>query len=65
MKIIKETVYNRIFTEKKSFALNLLDVKLRRYIKKRRGFFVEAGANDGIRKPTPCISKNTMAGRDC
>lgn len=34
--------------ERKSYALNNLDKKLASYIKKRRGFFVEAGANDGI-----------------
>lgn len=33
---------------KPSFSLNALDLKLRKYIKKRNGFFVEVGANDGI-----------------
>jgi FkbM family methyltransferase len=32
---------------RRSFALNELDVKLRPYLNFRRGFFVEAGANDG------------------
>lgn len=32
----------------KSFALNQLDLKLASFLKKRNGFFVEAGANDGI-----------------
>jgi FkbM family methyltransferase len=31
-----------------SFSLNELDFKLRPYLNYRRGFFVEAGANDGI-----------------
>jgi FkbM family methyltransferase len=33
---------------RKSFALDELDKKLEPYIKKHGGFFVEAGANDGI-----------------
>lgn len=32
----------------RTFALDRLDVKLRRHIDLERGFFVEAGANDGI-----------------
>ncbi|QIZ72505.1 FkbM family methyltransferase [Oxynema aestuarii] len=35
-------------TTKKSFALKQLDFKLDSYLKLRRGFFIEAGANDGI-----------------
>src|SRR5215831_4591146 len=31
-----------------SFGLNLLDVKLAEHLSSRRGFFVEAGANDGL-----------------
>ena len=31
-----------------SFGLSGLDVELRRYVKHRRGIFVEAGANDGL-----------------
>lgn len=50
MKIFEEIINNRIFPKKHSFALNELDLKLRRFITKRRGFFVEAGANDGIRQ---------------
>src|SRR5437868_11670811 len=34
--------------DKKSFALGELDLKLRPYLNFRRGFFVEAGANDGV-----------------
>lgn len=33
---------------KPSFALNALDIKLHKYVKKRNGFFIEVGANDGI-----------------
>jgi FkbM family methyltransferase len=33
-----------------SYALNQLDLKLRRYLPRGRGFFVEAGANDGVRQ---------------
>ena len=33
---------------KRSFALNGLDLKLRHYLKFRNGFFVEAGANNGL-----------------
>lgn len=32
----------------RSFALNELDLKLRQWIDFRRGFFIEAGANDGV-----------------
>lgn len=38
----------RLSTEKKSFALNQLDLKLRPYLNFRNGFFIEAGASDGI-----------------
>ena len=31
-----------------SFALNALDLQLAGKVRKRRGFFVEAGANDGV-----------------
>jgi FkbM family methyltransferase len=33
---------------RKSYALNELDIKLLSYLKYKNGFFVEAGANDGI-----------------
>lgn len=33
---------------RRSFALNELDVKLSKYLTRRNGFYVEAGANDGI-----------------
>jgi FkbM family methyltransferase len=33
---------------KRSFGLDNLDVKLAEHLKLRRGFFVEAGANDGL-----------------
>ena len=33
---------------KRSFGLNQLDLKLAEYVPLRNGFFVEAGANDGI-----------------
>lgn len=34
--------------QRKSYALNQLDVKLEPYLRRRDGFFVEAGGNDGI-----------------
>jgi FkbM family methyltransferase len=34
--------------QRKSFALNGLDLKLLPYLNYRKGFFVEAGANDGL-----------------
>lgn len=34
----------------RSVALNQLDLKLRRYVDFEGGFFIEAGANDGIRQ---------------
>jgi len=34
--------------ERQSFSLNELDLKLEPYLKGRAGFFIEAGANDGI-----------------
>jgi FkbM family methyltransferase len=33
---------------RQSYGLNQLDVKLAAYVRKRNGFFVEAGANDGV-----------------
>lgn len=33
---------------KRSFALDGLDFKMRKYLKFRNGFFIEAGANDGV-----------------
>jgi FkbM family methyltransferase len=34
----------------KSFALYELDFKLKKYLKFKKGFFIEAGANDGIQQ---------------
>jgi FkbM family methyltransferase len=42
-----ERIIKSIF-KKKSYALNQLDCKLLPYINFKNGFFVEAGANDGI-----------------
>lgn len=50
MKFIMELINNKFFPKKQSFSLNGLDLKISRFITKRRGFFVEAGANDGIRQ---------------
>ncbi len=36
--------------KRRSFALNELDLKLERYIDFDNGFFVEAGANDGVQQ---------------
>jgi FkbM family methyltransferase len=33
---------------KKSYALSRMDFKLRKYLNFKRGFFIEAGANDGV-----------------
>jgi len=35
---------------KKSYAFNELDLKLRKHIRFKNGFFIEAGANDGIKQ---------------
>lgn len=42
--------YRKISTpfRRRSYALNQLDFRLEPYINKRKGFFIEAGANDGI-----------------
>lgn len=37
-------------SRRKSFAINQLDVKLEPYLRRRNGFFIEAGGNDGIRQ---------------
>jgi FkbM family methyltransferase len=34
--------------QRKSYALNELDVKLEPYLRQRGGFFIEAGGNDGL-----------------
>jgi len=39
----------RALTIGESFALDRLDLKLRRFLNFKHGFFVEAGANDGLR----------------
>jgi FkbM family methyltransferase len=39
---------NRTQKTRESFSLNQLDIKLEPYLNFKRGFFVEAGANDGI-----------------
>ncbi len=40
---------NRIL-RRKSYALNYIDYKLWRYLSVSNGFFIEAGANDGLRQ---------------
>ena len=35
---------------RRSFALNELDLKLRRYLDFKGGYFIEAGANNGLRQ---------------
>lgn len=37
-------------SKRKSFSLDRLDSKIEKHLRFRRGFFVEAGANDGIRQ---------------
>jgi FkbM family methyltransferase len=34
--------------QRKSYALNQLDIKLKNYLRQRSGYFIEAGGNDGI-----------------
>jgi FkbM family methyltransferase len=49
MSILKRLFAGRAATEpERSFALNQLDLKLKPYLGFRNGFFVEAGANDGL-----------------
>lgn len=55
MKFIIDKFLNKIrklnhLLKKKSFALYQIDLKLIPYLKKRQGFFVEVGANNGIRQ---------------
>jgi FkbM family methyltransferase len=38
------------FGKRRSFGLNNLDIKLEKYIDFDNGFFIEAGANDGIKQ---------------
>lgn len=46
-KILHKIFFSR---EKKSFSLFKIDYKLKPYLNYKRGFFVEAGANDGIKQ---------------
>jgi FkbM family methyltransferase len=39
---------DRLFGPRKSFALDQLDLKLAERLQKKKGFFIEAGANNGI-----------------
>ena len=39
----------RLQGEKDSYALDQLDLKLLEFVNYPKGFFVEAGANDGVR----------------
>jgi FkbM family methyltransferase len=43
-------IFNRINRpiKHRSFALNEIDIKLKAYLNCKKGFFVEAGANDGV-----------------
>lgn len=42
---IADFIFNK---KKQSFAVDEIDKKLTRYLSKKNGFFIEAGANDGI-----------------
>ena len=42
-------VYRKLF-RKRSYALNQLDLRLKPYLNFRKGFFIEAGANDGVKQ---------------
>lgn len=44
------TLFRRTKEPEQSFALNSLDLKLKPYLNFRNGFFIEAGANDGLRQ---------------
>jgi FkbM family methyltransferase len=45
---VKRSILQWVYPpERRSFSLNGLDLKLARHLTKRRGLFVEAGANDG------------------
>ncbi len=47
LKIFKDILF---FSKKKSFSLYEIDFKLKPYLNYKEGFFVEAGANDGIKQ---------------
>jgi len=50
-KMLKKTVNNfRIAFPRRSYALNDLDLKLLSFVNCRGGFFIEVGANDGIKQ---------------
>lgn len=48
MKLSEWWSRNRAEGRQESFSLNQLDLKLEPYLKFKKGFFIEAGANDGI-----------------
>lgn len=46
--LIETQLMSRSNPERRSFALNSLDLKLRTYLGEKPGIFIEAGGNDGI-----------------
>jgi FkbM family methyltransferase len=48
MKQMLQAIMQRLMPPKQSFALEKLDHELAKIIRRRRGFFIEAGANDGV-----------------
>jgi len=61
LRIIKRKL--RFHRDRKSFALNDLDKRLEPYLKKQKGFFVEAGANDGISQSNTLYFEKHMGWR--
>ncbi|MDG2408649.1 MAG: hypothetical protein P8M53_06565 [Pirellulales bacterium] len=51
--------------KRKSYGLDELDWKLEKHLDFNHGFFIEAGANNGIKQRIRCISKNIDNGADC
>src|SRR5688500_12891393 len=47
-------LFRREIQREQSFGLNELDVKLKPYLDFEGGFFIEAGANDGLRQSNTC-----------
>src|SRR5437773_417214 len=54
----------RFRAKRQSFALNELDIQLARLLgEQRRGFFIEAGANDGIAQSNTLYFENYLGWR--
>jgi len=53
----------RLFAQKRSYALNELDIKLSKYLNQRDGTFVEAGANNGLRQTNTLYFEQNLGWR--